>query len=68
MTRRTTNTPSTLEPEWFSVLDLADWLGVEPSAVYNARWRGRGPKGVKVGRELRFRRSEVERWLASLAE
>lgn len=43
--------------------ELALQLGVTPQAIYDLRSRGRGPCGFRVGRELRFRVSEVEAWL-----
>ena len=54
--------------DWMSVRELADWLGVEPHVVYNQRYLYGEPRAVRVGRELRFRRAEVERWLRSLPE
>ena len=35
-------------------------------ALYDLRSKGRGPRGFRVGRELRFRRAEVDAWLARL--
>ena len=44
--------------------DLADLLGVHRSTT--AQWRpiaGQGPRFVKVGASVRYRRSDVEQWL-----
>lgn len=46
-----------------STQELADWLGVKLKAIYWLNYTGDGPKGHKIGRGLRYRRSEVERWL-----
>jgi excisionase family DNA binding protein len=54
--------------EWMSVKELADWLGVEPQVLYNLRYAHGEPRGVRVGRQLRFRKSDVELWLRSLSE
>ena len=46
-----------------SMSQLARQLGVTVQTLYDLRSRGRGPVGFRVGRELRFRVSEVEAWL-----
>ena len=51
-----------------SISELAADLGVSVQAIYDLRSQGRGPRGFRVGRELRFRVSEVEAWLAGLEE
>ncbi len=45
---------------------LAAQLGVTVQTLYDLRSQGRGPRGFRVGRELRFRVSEVDTWLAQL--
>jgi excisionase family DNA binding protein len=45
---------------------LAAQLGVSVQTLYDLRSQGRGPRGFRVGRELRFRASEVDSWLARL--
>ena len=45
---------------------LAVQLGVSVQTLYDLRSQGRGPRGFRVGRELRFRVSEVDAWLAKL--
>ena len=45
---------------------LAAHLSVSVQTLYDLRSKGRGPRGFRIGRELRFRRSEVEAWLARL--
>ncbi len=47
---------------------LAAQLGVSVQTLYDLRSQGRGPRGFRVGRELRFRLSEIEAWLARLEE
>ena len=59
--------PSALEAV-LSISELAADLGVSVQAIYDLRSQGRGPRGFRVGRELRFRVSEVEAWLAGLEE
>jgi predicted DNA-binding transcriptional regulator AlpA len=45
---------------------LADELCVPVKTLYDLRSKGRGPRGFRVGRELRFRRREVDAWLTHL--
>ena len=47
-----------------TVQDLADCLGVPVATIYAWRYRRRGPPGFRVGRHLRFRWSDVERWIS----
>lgn len=50
-----------------TVQDLAAYLEVPVKTIYTWRHRNAGPRGFRVGKHLRFRWSEVERWLAELA-
>lgn len=52
----------------YSVKDLADELHVSVQTIYDLRTQGRGPVGFRIGRCLRFRRSEIDAWLARLEE
>ncbi|WP_244929275.1 helix-turn-helix domain-containing protein [Nocardioides sp. W7] len=49
-----------------TLAQLADELSVPVKTLYDLRSKGRGPRGFRIGRQLRFRRAEVEAWLASL--
>ncbi|QLQ09715.1 MAG: helix-turn-helix domain-containing protein [Nocardioidaceae bacterium] len=51
-----------------SLSELAARLRVSNQTIYDLRSQGRGPNGFRVGRELRFRLSEVDAWLARLEE
>lgn len=46
--------------------ELADFLDVPIQTIYQWRKRQYGPPGRKMGRHIRYRRSEVERWIDSL--
>lgn len=54
--------------EWLSLEDIAEDLGVPVASLYQWRTKRTGPVGVKVGRHVRVRRSEYERWLATRAD
>jgi excisionase family DNA binding protein len=56
-----------LEP-MLSTTELARYLGVAPQAIYDLRSAGRGPRAIWVGRELRYRTSEVQHWLERMEE
>ncbi len=50
-------------PEFFDVKTLCAFLGI--SCVTATKWRAKakGPPFIKVGRLVRYRRSDVEAWL-----
>lgn len=52
---------STAEPPdaLLSERELADRWGYRPASLASARWRGRGPAWVKIGRTVRYRLSDV---------
>jgi predicted DNA-binding transcriptional regulator AlpA len=51
--------------ELLSIDDLSRLAGISRSGL--AKWRaaGRGPTFIKVGRAVRYCRSDVDAWLAS---
>jgi excisionase family DNA binding protein len=46
--------------------DLADYLDVPTTTIYAWRYRGVGPLGFRVGKHVRFRSTDVERWIDGL--
>jgi excisionase family DNA binding protein len=42
--------------------ELANWLQIKEQTIYRMRHDGHGPPGVKVGKQLRFRVSDIDRW------
>ncbi|TFD20549.1 AlpA family transcriptional regulator [Cryobacterium sp. TMT2-23] len=56
-----------LEPV-LTTSELAEYLGLQVQAIYDLRTDGRGPSGIRVGREIRYRASDVRRWLDGLHE
>ena len=50
-------------PKLLSIRDLAAYLGVPVSTVYLWRSQGRGPQGIKVGKQVRYRAEDVLAWL-----
>ncbi|HZD23282.1 MAG TPA: helix-turn-helix domain-containing protein [Acidimicrobiia bacterium] len=50
-------------PRLLSAQEVADYLGVPITTIYNWRHRSQGPPGLRVGRHLRYRRRDVEAWI-----
>ena len=46
-----------------SVDDVAEILGVPVSTLYQWRYKGVGPVGLRVGRHLRYRAVDVSEWI-----
>jgi len=64
----TTNDHPEIFESVLTLAELADHLHVTVQTLYDLRSHGRGPRGFRVGRELRFRASEIEAWLARMEE
>ena len=47
---------------------VAQWLGKPKGTLYQWRCRKMGPRGIKVGNDVRYRRSEVEAFLDAHTE
>ena len=56
------------ETSWQSPEELADELCIPVATVYAWRYQGRGPKGYKIGRHVRYKRSDVDAWLETRAD
>ena len=50
-----------------TTVEVAEYLSVPVATLWAWRHRGEGPLAIKVGRHLRYRAEDVERWLDSLA-
>lgn len=48
--------------------ELASYLGLPVATIYRWRSRGDGPCGMRVGRHVRYRVEDVDRWLDDLRE
>ena len=46
-----------------SIRELGEYLGVPVATIYRWRYTRDGPVGYRVGRHVRYRISDVERWL-----
>lgn len=43
--------------------DLAEYLGVTVGALAQMRYRGNGPKFVKLGKSIRYSDAAIQEWL-----
>lgn len=46
-----------------SPIELASYLGLPVATIYRWRTYNEGPLGIKVGRHVRYRVEDVDRWL-----
>ena len=46
-----------------TIEEVSDWLGIPRGTLYQWRTRKQGPRAIKVGGALRYRRAEVESYL-----
>ena len=46
---------------------LADYLGVSLATIYQWNHKGSGPRRIRVGRHVRYRRRDVDAWLDAQA-
>lgn len=49
-----------------STEELAAWLGVPSEVISCLVAAGKGPRRYKVGREIRYLRDDIPRWLAEI--
>jgi hypothetical protein len=55
--------------EWATSAQLAHWLGLgDVRGLYWLRSTGQAPRGHQIGKETRYRRRDVEVWVATRAE
>lgn len=48
--------------------EISEYLGVPINTIHQWRHRGTGPRASKVGRHLRWRWTDVEKWLDEQAK
>lgn len=46
-----------------TIEQVSDWLGVPKGTLYQWRSRNQGPRAIKVGGGLRYRRADVDAYL-----
>lgn len=53
--------------DYLSTEQLAELLQVPLRTVYDWRTKGTGPRGVRIGKYVRYRRRDIEKWIDELA-
>ncbi len=56
------------EDALLTTAEVAQLLRLSPGRLRNLRCAGRGPRGFKIGRSVRFRLGAVRAWLAEKAD
>ena len=60
--------PTTTESDWLTTKELADELNIAEQTIIAWRYRRKGPDFQRVGSRLvRYRRADIEAWLAESA-
>jgi predicted DNA-binding transcriptional regulator AlpA len=54
--------------EWISPSQLAAELDIPIKTLYQWRYRGTGPRAHRIGKHVRYRRRDIEAWLATQAD
>lgn len=55
--------PMNVETTLLSPQQVAEYLGIPVATLYQWRYRREGPPGFRVGRHVRYRRSDVDAWI-----
>lgn len=55
--------PGVGEDRMWDVHRLSDFLGVPVGTIYQWRYLGKGPKGCKIGRHVRYFAEDVYAWV-----
>lgn len=55
--------PAEIASPLLSPHEVAAFLGVPLQTIYRWRYRHEGPLGYRVGRHVRYRIADIERWL-----
>jgi hypothetical protein len=53
--------------EWSNPDELCTWLGVAKESLHSWNTTGQGPRRHRLGKENRYRRGDVEKWLVTRA-
>jgi len=51
-----------------TVTEVSDYLGVPVATLYRWRTHRDGPRGIRVGRYVRYRRTDLDAWLEQQAD
>lgn len=51
---------------WIGIEQLSAEINIPVRTIYSWRSRGLGPRGATFGRHVRFKREDVDAWIATL--
>lgn len=51
-----------------TIEELSQYLQVPVKTLYDWRHRGLGPRGLRVGRYVRYRQADVDAWLETCVD
>lgn len=54
--------------EWLSLEQIASELGIPLRTLYNRRSQGDGPRGYRIGKHVRVKRSDLDAWLEAQSD
>ncbi len=57
-----------MDDHWLTTEELAEKVDRSPATVRYWRAQGTGPVGVRVGRRVAYRASDVDAWLQALRD
>lgn len=67
-TKQKTSNPRKTSDALMTPDELGDYLQIPKATIYKWHSEGRGPVALKLGKHLRFVRSEIDAWLLSCAD
>ena len=53
---------------WLSLERIAEELDIPLRTIYARRSKGDGPKGYRIGKHVRVKRSDLDAWLEAQAD
>lgn len=56
-----------VQPEWFTTEQLAKYIDTPMNTLLHWRKNAKGPRYHKLGRRVRYSRTDVDAWVASCA-
>ena len=53
----------TMKNEFLNTEELAAFLGIKPQTINIWRMKHKGPSYIKIGRNVRYKRQDIESWI-----
>jgi len=65
---QTATTPTQMTDSLMTPDELGDYLQIPKATIYKWHSEHRGPTAIKIGKHLRFLRTDIDAWLRSRAD